>query len=103
MRLKGPVQHSSLATAALLFIILILLVPAAGVSAQNATSGLPSVQTSGAENATPIQHIVILFQENHAFDNYFGTYPGANGLNATVALPVKNGSSVTESVPLILA
>lgn len=28
---------------------------------------------------TPIQHVVILFKENHAFDNYFGTFPGANG------------------------
>ena len=90
-------QPSSLATTALLLVVLILLVPTAGVSAQNATSGLGSVQASGAGNPTPIQHIVILFQENHAFDNYFGTYPGANGLNATVALAVKNGSSVTAS------
>jgi len=90
-------QLSSLAATALLFIILILLVPAAGVSAQNATSGLAPVQASGAGNPTPIQHIVILFQENHAFDNYFGTYPGANGLNASVALPVRKGSMVTVS------
>ena len=90
-------KFSLLATTALLFIILIFLVPVAGVSAQNATSGLASVQGSGAGNSTPIQHIVILFQENHAFDNYFGTYPGANGLNATVALPVENGSNVTVS------
>jgi phospholipase C len=27
----------------------------------------------------PIQHVVILFKENHAFDNYFGTFPGATG------------------------
>lgn len=27
----------------------------------------------------PIRHVVILFKENHAFDNYFGTFPGANG------------------------
>jgi len=27
----------------------------------------------------PIKHVVILFKENHAFDNYFGTFPGANG------------------------
>lgn len=26
-----------------------------------------------------IQHIVIIFKENHCFDNYFGTFPGANG------------------------
>jgi phospholipase C len=28
---------------------------------------------------TPIQRIVIIFKENHAFDNYFGTFAGANG------------------------
>ncbi len=28
---------------------------------------------------TPIRHAVILFKENHTFDNYFGRFPGANG------------------------
>ncbi len=28
---------------------------------------------------TPIQHIVLMVKENHTFDNYFGTFPGANG------------------------
>ena len=27
----------------------------------------------------PIKHIVIFVKENRTFDNYFGTYPGANG------------------------
>lgn len=27
----------------------------------------------------PVEHIVIIVKENHAFDNYFGTFPGANG------------------------
>src|SRR5260370_5191221 len=27
--------------------------------------------------ATPIQHLVIIFQENVSFDHYFGTYPNA--------------------------
>jgi phospholipase C len=27
-----------------------------------------------------IQHVIVIMQENHSFDNYFGTYPGANGL-----------------------
>ena len=26
-------------------------------------------------------------QENHSFDNYFGTYPGANGIPAGTLLP----------------
>jgi phospholipase C len=27
-----------------------------------------------------IDRIVIIFKENHTFDNYFGTFPGANGI-----------------------
>jgi phospholipase C len=26
--------------------------------------------------STPIQHIIVCCQENHSFDNYFGSYPG---------------------------
>jgi phospholipase C len=33
--------------------------------------------------AQPIEHVVIIFKENHTFDNYFGAFPGAKG----VALP----------------
>ena len=32
---------------------------------------------SGARTATPIKHMVIIFQENVSFDHYFGTYPHA--------------------------
>src|SRR5213082_3850262 len=28
---------------------------------------------------SPIQHVVIIVKENHAFDNYFGRFPGADG------------------------
>ena len=27
--------------------------------------------------ATPIKHLVVIFQENVSFDHYFGTYPVA--------------------------
>ncbi len=27
-----------------------------------------------------IKHVFVIFQENHSFDNYFGTYPGADNL-----------------------
>ena len=33
--------------------------------------------TTGA--VTPIQHVVIILKENRSFDNFFGTFPGANG------------------------
>src|SRR5436305_1190476 len=29
----------------------------------------------GAFTATPIKHLVVIFQENVSFDHYFGTYP----------------------------
>ena len=31
--------------------------------------------------SSPIQHIIFIIQENHSFDNYFGTYPGVNNLS----------------------
>ena len=37
---------------------------------------------------TPIQHMVVLLQENHSFDNYFGTYPGADGFPDGTQIPV---------------
>ena len=43
--------------------------------------------------AIPIQHLVYIIQENHSFDNYFGTYPGANGIPAGTALPVNPNST----------
>jgi phospholipase C len=33
-----------------------------------------------------IQHFVFIMQENRSFDHYFGTYPGADGIPAGVAL-----------------
>ncbi len=55
----------------------------------------PSIQA--ADPATPIEHVVVIFQENVSFDHYFGTYP--NALNpagepqfvADAATPSVNG------------
>src|SRR2546428_12232361 len=34
----------------------------------------------GGGTAGPIEHVVLIIKENHSFDNYFGTLPGANGV-----------------------
>jgi phospholipase C len=45
-------------------------------------SGTPLASGAAvASSGSKIQHIIYVIQENHSFDNYFGTYPGANGLN----------------------
>jgi phospholipase C len=33
-----------------------------------------------ASSVPQIQHVIIIMQENRSFDNYFGTFPGANGI-----------------------
>jgi phospholipase C len=65
----------------------LLALAAAGLLAAPAQAATP------AEPAprTPIRHFVMLMQENHSFDNYFGTYPGADGIPPGVCMPVRPG------------
>ena len=69
---------------------------------------IPSSAQSVGNAVTPIKHIIVVMQENHSFDNYFGTYPtangtlnsnpiasqlqGVNGIPSGVCLPSGNGS-----------
>lgn len=46
-------------------------------------SSTVTVQTQGATNS-PITHLIIVMMQNHSLDNLFGTYPGVNGLNASL-------------------
>ena len=48
----------------------------------------PPVDAARREPNTPIRHFIVLMQENHTFDNYFGTYPGADGLPPDVCMPL---------------
>ena len=51
---------------------------ALAVVATAALSVLPTTPAlADSRTATPIKHLVILFQENVSFDHYFGTYPDA--------------------------
>ncbi|MFI6099922.1 alkaline phosphatase family protein [Lentzea sp. NPDC051213] len=47
----------------------------------------PQPVVVAASPTTPIDHFVVLMQSNHSFDNYFGTYPGADGIPADVCMP----------------
>ena len=41
-----------------------------------------------AAGGTPIEHVVIIMQENRSFDTYFGTFPNANGFLAGTCVPL---------------
>src|ERR1700732_2561506 len=56
-----------------------------------------SQPASGANPATPIEHLVVIFQENVSFDHYFATYPvalnpaGEPAFEAAEGTPSVNG------------
>jgi phospholipase C len=58
-------------------------------------------QGAGGETTTPIQHVVVIFQENVSFDHYFGTYPvaanpaGEPAFAASADTPTVNGLNQT--------
>jgi phospholipase C len=53
----------------------------------------------GTSSATiPISHLVFIVQENHSFDNYFGTYPGANGFPPGVSVPVNPNATANGAI-----
>jgi phospholipase C len=45
----------------------------------------------------PIKHIIIIMQENRSFDEYFGVYPGVNGIPSGVSLTISPKSTRTVS------
>ena len=54
--------------------------------------------------STPIQHIVFIIKENRSFDNYFGTFPGANGatsgpISTGQVIPLGHTPDVTPNDP----
>jgi len=57
----------------------------------------PPAPAKSLKTATPIKHLVIIFQENVSFDHYFGTYPvaanpsGEPGFHAAAGTPTING------------
>ncbi len=73
----------------------VVLMTATAVAVAVVTRPPPPPPLSIVDAATPIQHLVILLKENHGFDNYFGTFPGADGLPANVSLPDGSGGFVS--------
>lgn len=47
-------------------------------TAQPATTS-PGTDSGPPPKTYPIKHVVVVVKENHTFDNYFGSFPGADG------------------------
>jgi phospholipase C len=76
---------------------------AAGILTLVAGSGNAVAQTPVGGTITPIQHLVVIFDENISFDHYFGTYPHAlNPEGEPVFTPAANTPSVNGLTPGLL-
>ena len=49
-------------------------------------------RSDDAPTATPIKHVVVIFQENISFDHYFGTYPHAQNNAGETPFHAKEGT-----------
>jgi len=79
-----------------------------------ATSPVPNAQQAASQrsgpaaSSSPIQHVVIVIQENRSFNNFFATYPGADGTttgavvaNSTCGISASGQIALSES-PLVV-
>ena len=76
VRLAVLVKPAAVTAAGLLGLAL-ATVPAVASSPSASATRAPQHQA-----VTPIKHFIFLMQAGRTFDNYFGTYPGADGLSA---------------------
>jgi len=74
---RRPIRSAAAAAAVLVLV---------GLSAQGADAATPDA------TSTPIHHLVVMTQDQHSFDNYFGMRSGVDGIPAGVCVPAKVGS-----------
>ena len=60
---------------------------------------ISSTSLASSITNTKLKHVIFIIQENHSFDNYFGTFPGVNGLSS--APPCCPSSLAIADSPLI--
>ncbi len=65
-------------------------------------SDSPAKHKGPVVTATPIKHLVVIFDENISFDHYFGTYPNATNADGTPFTAKKNTPAVDGLSPTLL-
>ncbi len=59
---------------------------------------LLGIRPASATKPLPIQHVIVIMQENRSFDHYFGTFPGADGIPAGTCVPIDPGNPASGCV-----
>jgi phospholipase C len=87
------VRRTTALGALLLGVALLLAACDAGQSHRPKAWAPPEAKSWGSQVNTAaglhkIKHVVVIMQENRSFDSYFGTYPGADGIDVRRGQPV---------------
>ncbi len=61
--------------------------PATHPKSGRSSAAVRLANSTHRQGINKIRHIIWIIQENHSFDNYFGTYPEANGIPPQTCLP----------------
>jgi phospholipase C len=95
-----------------LFVIVAAATIAAGCSGNGSPIANPAswqVNPAQMSSPSPIQHVVLIVQENRTFNNFFATFPGADGTttgkveaNANCSPPIAAGTIALVKAPLLL-
>ena len=89
---RGEVKFTNLRAQIAALSVAVAIMIAALVVTSSWLHTAPSATTVAGTN--PITHVFVIMKENHAFDNYFGTFPGADGIPPGVSLPDGSGGTV---------
>src|SRR4029077_6928748 len=77
--------------------VLVVVVAAActggGSTGPPPTKTVPATTRPAPGGMTKLEHLIFIVQENRSFDQYFGTYPGADGI------PTNSDGSFSVCVP----
>ena len=74
----------------------------AGSSAASATASATVTVLAPGAAQSPIQHLIVVILQNHSFDNLFGTFPGARGLDPTLPSYTQTDAAGNVVTPTLL-
>lgn len=80
-------------------------ITATGASATATASATVTVNagSGGGGTQSAITHVIVLILQNHSFDNLFGTFPGANGLDPSLASYTQTDQAGNTVTPTLLS
>jgi phospholipase C len=77
-----------------------ILAGCGGSAATGPLAPFSAVPPPAAAKTSPIAHVVVIVQENRSFDNFFATFPGADGATSGLEKVLVSGKYVVQSIPL---